>query len=122
MYLLALHRTAGQVQTDQNADEIRVEIDGSTEVNSASGSFAWVNQSENRADGWEASFTLARPPQDDVAENHTIRVHYLFNDGQPGQTADFAGATVNLSLVCSLDNPTAVSLAGKTNIWRGMSS
>ena len=113
MSVLALHRTSGEVQIDQNADETRVEIDGGTIVNSSDSSFAWVNPAGNRADGWEASFTVAKPPANDTPEEHTIRVHYLFDDGgEAGQTADFAGATIDLSLLCTGDGPTAISLSG----------
>jgi hypothetical protein len=94
------------VQGDEKArqdrpDEAYINIDGSNEVDSNSGAFAWVNGDGTLADGFEGSTDLA--PGD-----YTLRVHILVaDDSADGYTPmDLIGRNVPLVIECAGVAPT----------------
>ncbi len=94
LYALVLAQN-GEKGRQERTDEAYVAIDGSKEIDSFNGEFAWVNGDGVLADGFEGSAELE-------PGSYSLRAHILVaDDSADGYTPmDVIGRTVPLDIVC----------------------
>jgi hypothetical protein len=102
LFALVLSQGEEKVRQDR-PDEAYVAIDGSKEIDSGSGAFAWVNGDGTLADGFEGSAELE-------PGSYTLRAHVLVaDDSADGYTPmDVVGRTMPLDIECEDVEPTEV--------------
>ena len=100
LYALVLVQN-GEKGRQERTDEAYVAIDGSKEIDSFNGEFAWVNGDGVLADGFEGSAELE-------PGSYSLRAHILVaDDSADGYTPmDVIGRTVPLDIVCEDESPT----------------
>ncbi len=100
LYALVLVQN-GEKGRQERTDEAYVAIDGSKEIDSFNGEFAWVNGDGVLADGFEGSAELE-------PGSYSLRAHILVaDDSADGYTPmDVIGRTVPLDIECNDEEPT----------------